>query len=88
MESLSGLQESIFSLFRSPQLNSHEKSKKLSNLGLYRSAKSFRQPGEDHIVGELYRTASRAITRLKASLRLEHPLQWKGGLLVQIRKAP
>ena len=28
VESLSGLQESIFSLFRSPQLNSHEKYKK------------------------------------------------------------
>ena len=31
VESLSGLQESIFSLFRSPQLNSHKKSKKISN---------------------------------------------------------
>ena len=31
VESLSGLQESIFSLFRSPQLNSHEKSKNWSN---------------------------------------------------------
>ena len=31
VESLSGLQESIFSLFRGPQLNSHKKCKKLSN---------------------------------------------------------
>ena len=31
VESLSGLQESIFSLFRSPQLNSHEKSKNWLN---------------------------------------------------------
>ena len=31
VESLSGLQESIFSLFRTSQLNSHEKSKNWSN---------------------------------------------------------
>ena len=31
VESLSGLQESIFSLFRGPQLNSRKKSKKISN---------------------------------------------------------